>query len=819
VDDVNDPIPDFCTDAVTGIDDCNNFSSPDCDDGPLFVDNPNCQACVIECLKDRTVDFMIGNTDILPVSDPMGDPTTVSSGGNTIGFNCPDEVAGTGSFLQCSVRLGDIFHSTPVLVGSPSPLFFDSGFQAFAAKFLKRSAAVYTGANDGFLHSFHAGEFVNAGPGSEQTNPFTLEDEAVPFFNEGSGLEVFGFAPPSFLRDSRSDNDPFIFDEGDPDQGPSPDYRVGDFKSFVIEESIQRAFFDGSPTIGDIWIDAYKNGIPEDPTLCADSGGITINTPDGNLDLCGREWHTMLISGFRNGGGGFTALDVTNFGCGRSDGVPNPDGTNKECLTPGTFLTGNGAPDYPAHLWTKFDTDFGNSWSRPVFGRIQLSVNDGINPASIVDRWVVFVGGGKDPLDDDPREGGVESGRGFYVIDIATGQTIFKFHPDDPIDNDDNVIANTSDMVCEMSARVGVFDINADGFIDLVYGGDTCGRMWRFDVSLPLETSSSISQTGLNGTAVLEAPDWTGEVVFCTGDCTDGGGNLQLPPFTDDGNPNNDSDLPSIYFAPTLVFDDAGQRHVIFVTGNRNNPTKIADFDDMGTSDPSDDTPIPGTFEFGSLYNFIDSYVPAFLAGGAPIPVSTPLKTEQQLVNDNQVIEIESFVGGTIPPELKAFQVNPVASFDNARGEFVVRFPDNLVLTDPKGEKGFGSPTVINRVLVFTTFAPDQSNNNPCVAAFGEGRLFAIDFLTGEAALARIPGAQTTVLQGVTSQSDADQIAGVKVAEGIPSAAQITYGVRGSAILTIAFSGSPAAGGAQFLIWELPPFPSRTQTLFWEEII
>ena len=53
----------------------------------------------------------------------------------------------------------------------------------------------------------------------------------------------------------------------------------------------------------------------------------------------------------------------------------------------------------------------------------------------------------------------------------------------------------------------------------------------------------------------------------------------------------------------------------------------------------------------------------------------------------------------------------------------------------------------------------------------------------------------------------------------MPAAAQLTFGDRGSLVMTIAFSGSGEAGGAQYLVIEIADFPQRTQTLYWEELI
>jgi len=775
--------PEACNDdtddLVNCTDDCIDVTSAAID----ITDNDaeDCRECIKGCFRDEVINFMSGDTGIQPLSDPMGQPTTSAVSSESFGFNCLNEEETVGSFDTCTLRLGDVFHSTPVLVASPSPLFFDTGFQLFARGFLKRSAALYAGANDGFLHAFHAGEFVDASEASPAQNPFTLENETVPFFNEGTGIEVFGFAPPTYLFDTLSNNSadqPFGFD---------PDFRLGDFKSFVLENNAQRSFFDGSPTISDIWVDAYQNGLDDDTNICPQGDGVTIGTPDGNFDLCGREWHTVLASGMRNGGGAITALNVTNFKCDAGLG-------DTECgnATSNFKFEGSGR-SFPEHLWTTYDEDFGNTWSQPFIGRVQLEVDEGGGSSSIIDRYVYFVGGGLDPTDTMPRDG-VNKGNGFYVIDAPTGNILFKFHPDNPTDNS---LENITEMQCDMAANVLGVDINIDGFTDVVYAGDTCGRMWRFDVSMPLETSGSLATTGKNGTAVLESPDWTGSVAFCTGTCLDGDDNVVIPPDTED--------LQSVYFAPTVAFDRIGRRHVIFVTGNRRNPSKIADFDET-TGDP-----ITGTNEFGRLFNFIDNYIPAFLAGGTAIPA--PIRTETEFATNSQFINL-NLSSSTSATGNELFEIQAGAGFDDGLGEFMVEFPDNV--STRNGEKGFGRPLVLGRVLVFTTFAPDSLNTNPCTASFGAGRLFALDYLTGASALSRIPGAQQSILDGV---SNADHIAGATVAEGLPTTANLAFGTQGSAVLTVAFSGSPGSGGAQFLIWETPQKPAVTQTVFWEEII
>lgn len=784
--DVTAPIPDYCVptggnatdcDGSAGIVNCTNVTTTDC------------RTCVKECMRDKIIDLLIGNTGIATVGDPMGtpslDPAPAQNDGaepfTSMGYNCPDPEdddgdGDFGSLDMCSVRLGDIFHSNPVVVGSPSPLFFDAGYQQFAVNYRDRSAIVYVGANDGFIHAFHAGEFkdpnAEGAQAGDKTNPFTLQEEIFPFFDAGTGFEVFGIAMPTYLPDSlatpsNTANSPANIVFGTP---APPDYRTGDFKTFVLDNFAQRSFSDGSPVIGDVFIDGFPNGIEENPDLCPGS----VDTPDGGIDLCGREWHTVLLAGSQNGGGAYTALDVTNPACGENCGTS--DSLHEH------IQAGSDTLEYPKHLWTIFDRDFGNTWSTPSMGRIRLKITEN-QQTNTVDRWVMFVGGGLDPLDTDPTNG-VNFGNAFAVIDISTGKEIFKFHPARPIPSGGSALPNVGDMVCDVPSRVAAVDINSDGYTDLAYFGDTCGRLWRFDVSMPINVDGSVTESGPGGNMAIVAEDWTGAIAFCA--------NTSSQCLTNQNQPKvPTADLEPIYFAPTIVLDDLGRRHVIFVTGDRREPSSIT--------------------KSGKLYNFIDDYIPAFLAGGTAVGGQT-VKTATTLISANQVISLQAQSG--VDGQFVSSASN---SFSSDQGEFLVKFPSNL--GNPQlGEKGLGVPVVINRVLIFTTYAPEVDSSDPCTSGTGLGRIFALDFITGSASLSRIPGVRNSdILKGTSAQQNV--AAGSTVAEGMPTPAQLTFGARGSVLMSVAFTGGPVAGGSQFIVWELPPLPTRTQTLFWEEVL
>ena len=328
---------------------------------------------------------------------------------------------------------------------------------------------------------------------------------------------------------------------------------------------------------------------------------------DGEINECGKEWHTVMIGGYRNGGGGYTALDLTNPKCEEVGGKCDPLIEKFAASTNDGRFNADG-PDYPKHLWTVFDRDFGNTWSKAAIGRTRM--NTEVSGSSLtVDRWLAFVGGGLDPLDTDPTDG-IDFGNAFYAIDVVTGQIVYKFHPTRPIPASPETIPSGTNvlasMTCDMAGEPGVFDLNADGYVDIAYAGDTCGRLWRFDISKPItDKDNNVSDTGRTdttiGSAEIIAEDWTASIAFCANTDSECG--------TDSSPTVPQNNVQPIYFSATTAIDDVGQRHVIFSTGSRRDPTS--------------------TVEFGKLFNFIDSFVPAFLAGGAggtAVPATMKLK-------------------------------------------------------------------------------------------------------------------------------------------------------------------------------------------------
>jgi type IV pilus assembly protein PilY1 len=123
----------------------------------------------------------------------------------------------------------------------------------------------------------------------------------------------------------------------------------------------------------------------------------------------------------------------------------------------------------------------GDTWSRPVVGRIRIS-----NAGVFEDRYVAIFGGGFDPshkpgdpirLTDELVAPFRKATRGLsiYVVDIETGKIIYKASAG--FRND-----TTSVDMAPIAAAPGAIDWDDDGYLDVAYMGDVNGRIWRLDL-------------------------------------------------------------------------------------------------------------------------------------------------------------------------------------------------------------------------------------------------------------------------------------------------------------------------------------------------
>ncbi len=126
-----------------------------------------------------------------------------------------------GAYFDNNVKLGDIYHSKPILISNPSKIYFDEGFPAYAAAKEFRPRVLYAGANDGMLHAFLAGVY------NSSTKTWT----------NGTGEELFGYIPGSLLSSVQQMVQTGVSDHG--------------------------YFVDSSPRVADVWWDTNGNNVKE----------------------------------------------------------------------------------------------------------------------------------------------------------------------------------------------------------------------------------------------------------------------------------------------------------------------------------------------------------------------------------------------------------------------------------------------------------------------------------------------------------------------------------------------------------------------------
>jgi type IV pilus assembly protein PilY1 len=220
----------------------------------------------------------------------------------------------------------------------------------------------------------------------------------------------------------------------------------------------RRHYVDGSPQVADVWIH---------PNATATTKAAS-----------GSEWRTMLVGGLRRGGQHYYALDITN-----PDGIVGPGGTN--LAYPGFQASG------PAYGW-EFPKEgdpggylplMGYSWGQPIITRVKVSVN---NDGVAHERWVAIFTAGYDENGDPnpPTVSGRVSvydpasteGRAIFMIDMKTGEVLARKKLDAGASD------AQQDMLAAMPSTPAVFDLNNDGFADVIYVGNLIGTMFKWVV-------------------------------------------------------------------------------------------------------------------------------------------------------------------------------------------------------------------------------------------------------------------------------------------------------------------------------------------------
>jgi type IV pilus assembly protein PilY1 len=413
--------------------------------------------------------------------------------------NCQDRAEISNGTVVRGNKLWDSSHSNPVVVGPPNRGLREASYKAFLRKYQHRKRVIYAGSNGGFVHGFNAGEY-------RVTNTADFTD--APGYDRGTGVEEFGFmAYPA--------------------------------RPNIKDLPKQHGFYmDGSPVAGDVWLYPAANQNPVD---------ITAN--DAWMD-----WRTVLMGGMREGGRTIWAIDVTD--------PPDYDSADGES---GTTSIG-----YPGYMWEfpceapacdTYRATMGETWSEPVITRVKVKLNcdgDAANPCPTYDRWVAIFGAGYDPK-SDPNPKALSSsatdydaahpgGRAVFMVDVKSGEVLAvrKF--------DASGSSEEQAMLYAFTASPAVFDLDRDGYADVVYLGDLGGNLWKWVIHEPVRDP-------INGTGDVSQPDWPFLQLFTAEGCHAGNG-------CDPGNSEPEPHFKSIFFPPTGALVNS-KLWLAFGTGER----------------------------------------------------------------------------------------------------------------------------------------------------------------------------------------------------------------------------------------------------------
>jgi type IV pilus assembly protein PilY1 len=217
----------------------------------------------------------------------------------------------------------------------------------------------------------------------------------------------------------------------------------------------------------------FVDGAPSTVIIDANGDG-DISEQDGDK--------AILIFGERRGGGTYWGIDVT-------------DPTD---------------PLAPSALWKIDNTDpdfleLGQTWSTPTIAHLANGLT------------VAIFGAGYD-LNRDTDTAPDVVGRGVYIVDVLTGDLVWKYtFDDDPL------------MDSSIPSDITTVDANDNGYVDRLYVGSLSGKIWRFDVP---------------GT---DSTQWTAKIIY-----------------------NGER---KIFYQPDVLFED-GYEILVWGTGDRANPKR-----------------------------------------------------------------------------------------------------------------------------------------------------------------------------------------------------------------------------------------------------
>ncbi|MEI7671068.1 MAG: PilC/PilY family type IV pilus protein, partial [Deltaproteobacteria bacterium] len=320
-------------------------------------------------------------------------------------------------------KLGDVFRSTPITIGTPSTTFNDvrdcnNRFSTHSTAHPRTSAngrrMIVVGANDGQLHGFKTSD----------------------------GTEAWSFIPPNLLPKLKN----LTHSQHPPNQ-------------------THQYFDDGPITVADVWDGTTATGCG---ASCSGNGECK----------AADSWKTVMVFGEGRGAIDYAWSSSASCSTGLSSNYSVTTGTPAVTTTYPYYcgyhamnLTDSLVPTYMWHLnfadaaaTTSKAPYLGDPWSKMMIGRVRVKES-----GEVKEKWVGFIGAGYNGSDCTGAGACDTRGKGFLVVDLTNGNIIWSY-----------THQNNAAMDYSLPASPTIVDTDGDGFIDTAYSGDLGGNMWRF---------------------------------------------------------------------------------------------------------------------------------------------------------------------------------------------------------------------------------------------------------------------------------------------------------------------------------------------------
>lgn len=343
-------------------------------------------------------------------------------------------------------KLGDIISSTPKIqswvplnsYASDTPIGFnDQSYYQFTQSLnYKTRGAVYTGANDGMLHTFMLGllAMINNPSDKFQIAQLCEDTNGNGICDSGEtttpdlGTELWAYIPRNSL--------PYL-------------------RYFADTGYCHLFYVDGTPYLFDASINAPSGCASSDYSLCARQTKCTGNKPcqgtNNALDLTDTSWRTVLIGGMGQGGAcRQTAATCSVNVCSQHPGTTCttnancPNNASGETCLPGCVLSpitdpADGTksvgyssyfalditnPQSPSLLWEFADPGLGFSTAGPAVVRVNGGAPASTSNNSTNGKWyAVLASGPTGPIDPSSYQflGSSDQNLKLYILDLKTG--------------------------------------------------------------------------------------------------------------------------------------------------------------------------------------------------------------------------------------------------------------------------------------------------------------------------------------------------------------------------------------------------------------